>query len=134
MILSYISFKSEYRIVFFHVYFLSPVLFSYKVALLFLNFNCTCRLYADFFKEGFELLPLLEEHRGNTVWGQFTSDLLDNNKFLWPKPGNHDDQAHPPIHPLKSIELNELPDPDEKKIYELVTFHFLACCAQDAKG
>ena len=88
----------------------------------------------DFFKEGFELLPLLEEHRANTVWGQFTSDLLDNNKFQWPKPGNHDDQAHPPIHPLKSIELNELPDPDEKKIYELVTIHFLACCAQDARG
>ena len=91
-------------------------------------------IHLDFFKEGFELLPLLEEHRVNTVWGQFTSDLLDNNKFLWPKSGNHDDQAHPPIHPLKNIELNELVDPDEKKIYELVTIHFLACCAQDAKG
>jgi DNA topoisomerase IA len=59
---------------------------------------------------------------------------MQNNKFLWPKAGSHDDQAHPPIHPTRNVELNDLEDPDEKKIYELVTIHFLACCAQDAKG
>ena len=68
------------------------------------------------------------------MWGAFASDLLDNQKFLWPRIGGHDDQAHPPIHPLKNMELNDLADPDEKKIYELVTIHFLACCAHDAKG
>ena len=91
-------------------------------------------MYLDFFKEGFELTPLIEEHQGNTVWGAFASDLMQNNNFLWPKAGSHDDQAHPPIHPTRCIELDSLDDPDEKKIYELVTIHFLACCAQDAKG
>lgn len=90
-------------------------------------------LCVDFFKEGFELTPLIEEHRANSVWGEFASDLM-NGKFLWPKPGSHDDQAHPPIHPTKNVELADLVDPDERKIYELVTIHFLACCAQDAKG
>jgi DNA topoisomerase III len=88
---------------------------------------------SDFFKEGFELTPLIEDHRANSVWGEFASDLM-NGKFLWPKAGSHDDQAHPPIHPTKNVELADLVDPDEKKIYELVTIHFLACCAQDAKG
>ena len=68
------------------------------------------------------------------MWGAFASDLIQNNKFLWPKAGSHDDQAHPPIHPTRHVELNDLEDPDEKKIYELVTIHFLASCAQDAKG
>lgn len=67
------------------------------------------------------------------MWGEFASDLI-NGKFQWPKPGAHDDQAHPPIHPTKNVELADLVDPDEKKIYELVTIHFLACCAQDARG
>ena len=67
------------------------------------------------------------------MWGEFATDLT-NGRFQWPRPGSHDDQAHPPIHPTKNVELADLVDPDEKKIYELVTIHFLACCAQDAKG
>ena len=92
------------------------------------------RTETDFFKEGFELLPLLNDHRGNSTWGPFVTDLLENRRFTWPRPGSHDDQAHPPIHPTKSIELSELQDREEKMIYELVTIHFLACCATDALG
>jgi DNA topoisomerase-3 len=92
------------------------------------------RTETDFFKEGFDLTILVEEHRSHSIWGAFASDLLDNNKFTWPRNGGHDDQAHPPIHPTRKVELAELTDPDEKKIYELVSIHFLACCAQDARG
>ncbi len=94
------------------------------------------RTETDFFKEGFELLPLIEEQQRQSIWGQYANNLLINNnqKFEWPKNGGHDDQAHPPIHPLKSIELNDLTTIEEKGIYELVTRHFLACCSQDARG
>lgn len=50
-----------------------------------------------------------------------------------PRNGGHDDGAHPPIHPTKCVETNTLTD-DERKIYDLVTRHFLACCGIDAKG
>lgn len=42
-------------------------------------------------------------------------------------------QAHPPIHPTRLANPNEL-NGDEKKIYELVVRHFLACCSKDAEG
>lgn len=45
--------------------------------------------------------------------------------------GNKWDGAHPPIHPTKfAPNLTG----DEKKIYELVARHFLACCDKDAVG
>jgi DNA topoisomerase-3 len=92
------------------------------------------RTETDFFKEGFELLPLLNEHRNHSLWGNFVTKLLDEDKFLWPKSGGHDDQAHPPIHPTKCIELSELQNNDEKQLYELISRHFLASCAQDGLG
>ena len=48
--------------------------------------------------------------------------------------GGHDDKAHPPIHPTKCLRLDEIPDAAERNIYELVTRHFLACCAKDGIG
>lgn len=42
--------------------------------------------------------------------------------------------AHPPIHPTKSVELNELANDDERNLYKLVVAHFLASCSKDAKG
>lgn len=93
------------------------------------------RTETDFFKEGFELQPLLEEHRAHPAWGGFAAALLDEpGKFQWPRKGSHDDQAHPPIHPAKCVDPAGLPDTDERALYELVAMHFLACCATDAVG
>lgn len=74
----------------------------------------------------------------------YASSLLDNeqgqgdhfnpSKFEWPRAGGHDDAAHPPIHPLKSVELNDLTDAQERSIYDLVTRHFLASCSKDGRG
>lgn len=92
------------------------------------------RTETDFFKEGFELTPLIQEHGNHPDWGQFSRRLLDENGFEHPKSGGHDDQAHPPIHPTQSVALADFDDPKERAIYELVTRHFLACCAKDARG
>lgn len=62
--------------------------------------------------------------------------------FNFLRPGGHDDQAHPPIHPTKwyfpvfkfndsySVSLETLANDQERNIYELVTRHFIASCSQ----
>jgi DNA topoisomerase III len=54
---------------------------------------------------------------------------------MWggPKNGKLDDKAHPPIHPVKYPTLEEL-TPDEWKIYDILTRHFLATISKDAVG
>lgn len=87
------------------------------------------------FKEGTDLMNLVKIHESNPQWGQYVSQqLLDAGKFEAPRQGGADDQAHPPIHPTKCVALNSLSDEVERKVYEFVTLHFLACCSKDAKG
>jgi DNA topoisomerase III len=92
------------------------------------------RTETDFFKEGFDLETIINEQRTHSQWGEYAAGLLDQNKFLWPKNGGHDDQAHPPIHPTKCVNPNDFQSDDERKLYDLVSRHFLACCSHDGKG
>eukprot|EP01038_Epipyxis_sp_PR26KG_P005415 gene5415-7503_t len=92
------------------------------------------RTETDFFQDGIELIPILNEHANHSDWGNYVSELINNNKYEHPRNGGHDDQAHPPIHPTKAVELNDLVDQDERNLYDLVTRHFLACCSKDAQG
>ncbi|RLN98490.1 hypothetical protein BBJ28_00022903 [Nothophytophthora sp. Chile5] len=87
------------------------------------------------FKEGTDLMGLVRLHESHHQWGNYvTQQLLDGGKYEAPRQGNSDDQAHPPIHPTKSVAVNSLSDANEKKVYEFVALHFLACCSRDAKG
>jgi DNA topoisomerase III len=92
------------------------------------------RTETNFFQENFELFPLLQDHRDHSLWGPFTVRLLDQGLFEWPRDGGKNDQAHPPIHPTKSVELQTLENDEERAIYELITRHFLAACSKDARG
>lgn len=58
---------------------------------------------------------------------------LINGKYNAPRAGRHNDQAHPPIHPVCWVSPTAL-NADEKKVYEFVVRRFLACCSADAKG
>ncbi|KAL9183480.1 hypothetical protein ACHAXT_004336 [Thalassiosira profunda] len=51
-----------------------------------------------------------------------------------PRAGQNDDNAHPPITPAKACDPNSIADPTQRKIYELVVKHYLACCSRDAVG
>ena len=66
-------------------------------------------------------------------FGPYAAALQDQQKFLFPRAGTHDDNAHPPIHPVKCAGENELQG-DEKKLFNLVCRHFLACVSHDARG
>ncbi|KAF0852953.1 mitochondrial DNA topoisomerase III [Andalucia godoyi] len=65
-------------------------------------------------------------------WGGYASGLVDGGKFIRPREGRSNDNAHPPIHPTKFT--TDFENDNERKVYELVTRHFLACCSQDAIG
>ncbi|CAK7235456.1 DNA topoisomerase [Sporothrix eucalyptigena] len=93
------------------------------------------RTETDRFDKGMNLRALVQKLTQDTTqrWGPFAQELLDNNKFVWPRAGTHDDKAHPPIHPITYAAPSVL-NPDEGRLYELVVRRFLACCADDAKG
>ena len=89
------------------------------------------RTETENFKQGTDLLELIRRQRDSPAWGAFAARLVDGGEFLWPRVGTHDDQAHPPIHPLQFVaDLSG----DAQRLYELVCRHFLACCAHDAVG
>ena len=58
---------------------------------------------------------------------------MEEEGTITPMQGKKSDMAHPPIHPLKCAgnDLGEFSK--QRKIYELVVRHFLACVSQDAQ-
>ncbi|KAH9257074.1 hypothetical protein BASA81_004895 [Batrachochytrium salamandrivorans] len=92
------------------------------------------RTETEQFSPTFDLKSLVANLVPSPQFGQFAQRLLDpgQNLFQHPRPGPKNDQAHPPIHPLKFAP--ELHDQAEVRVYEFVCRHFLACCSRDATG
>ena len=78
-----------------------------------------------------ELTPLVEAQTGDQRWGGFAGRILGEWNGPHPRAGKKSDQAHPPIHPLKSAPGLQ---GDEGRVYEFIVRHFLACVSQDAVG
>lgn len=85
----------------------------------------------------------LDQPRSNrSPWADYAAQLLapdqehNGNPFQWPRAGSHDDKAHPPIHPVIALGNHHSYqlDQTERRVYEYVVRHFLACCSQDAQG
>jgi DNA topoisomerase-3 len=92
------------------------------------------RTETDSFANTFDLKGLIDMHRQSNTWGPYAVQLLDGGGFTMPRNGKSNDEAHPPIHPTKSVPLDSLQSNDEKAIYEFISRHFLACCSADATG
>ncbi|GMM36066.1 DNA topoisomerase 3 [Saccharomycopsis crataegensis] len=90
------------------------------------------RTETDKFPAKMDLKSFIQRQTGHREWGQYAQSLIDG-KFSPPRSGRHNDEAHPPIHPVSCHDGGGLLV-KEKKIYELVVRHFLACCSDDAKG
>ncbi|TID29175.1 hypothetical protein CANINC_002132 [Pichia inconspicua] len=91
------------------------------------------RTETDSFPRSLDLKKLIEEQMQSPDWGEYAKDLVyaTPSKFRVPRRGKNDDEAHPPIHPVKcATDLTG----KEKTIYEYVVRRFLACCSHDAKG
>jgi DNA topoisomerase III len=90
------------------------------------------RTETDQFPNGFDLRAIIGKQTEDGTWGQYAQGLL-NGAFRTPRSGRHNDQAHPPIHPVNHVASNTL-NANERKVYEFVVRRFLACCSDDAKG
>ncbi|XP_071455278.1 DNA topoisomerase 3-alpha [Hetaerina americana] len=87
------------------------------------------RTETNIFPKELNLRGLVSEQVQDHVWGGFAARVLEEGPN--PRQGKKSDQAHPPIHPTKytaSLSGNE------RKLYELIVRHFLACCSKDAEG
>jgi DNA topoisomerase-3 len=88
------------------------------------------RTETDSFDDKFELMPLIQSQTEDPRWGGYATGLV-NGKFRKPRKGKNNDQAHPPIHPVRAATNLE---GDEAKLFEFITRRFLACCSDAAKG
>ncbi|KAG7459995.1 hypothetical protein MATL_G00216550 [Megalops atlanticus] len=88
------------------------------------------RTETNMFPKTLNLTPLVEQQTQDNEWGAFAERILDRGGPT-PRNGNKSDQAHPPIHPTKYT--NTLQG-NERRLYEFIVRHFLACCSQDAQG
>ena len=88
------------------------------------------RTETDCFDDNFNLKDLIAAQTQDSRWGSYAQGLLDG-KFRKPRKGKHNDQAHPPIHPVRAATNLE---GEENKIYEFIVRRFLGCCSEAAKG
>ena len=86
------------------------------------------RTETNCFPSSLNLAPLLQEQTKAEQWGDTARQILTHS--LTPRQGHASDQAHPPIHPIKYTSKLQ---GDEKKVYEFIVRHFLACCYRDAQ-
>lgn len=81
------------------------------------------------FSKEVDLRGLVAQHAEDANWGRFAGRVLEWGPS--PRNGKKSDQAHPPIHPTKHVTSLE---GNDRKVYELVVRHFLACVSRDAVG
>ena len=91
------------------------------------------RTETDRFPESMDLPSYITKQTQDPRWGSYAQSLTGGNAFRNPRGGKHDDKAHPPIYPVKYVNIDTLRG-DQKKVYEFVARRFLACCSDDAKG
>ncbi|XP_060606708.1 DNA topoisomerase 3-alpha-like isoform X2 [Ruditapes philippinarum] len=87
------------------------------------------RTETNMFAKEIDLASMVENQTRDPNWGEFASRVLERGPT--PRNGNKTDNAHPPIHPTKYTDSLQ---GNEKKLYEFIVRHFLACCSQDAQG
>ncbi|KAF5899285.1 DNA topoisomerase 3-alpha [Clarias magur] len=88
------------------------------------------RTETNMFPKNLNLIPLVEQQTQDNQWGAFARGILESGGPT-PRNGNKSDQAHPPIHPTKYTSNLQ---GNEKRLYEFIVRHFLACCSKDAQG
>lgn len=87
------------------------------------------RTETNMFPKSLDLRPLVQNQTVDANWGAFAASVLERGPN--PRHGNKTDNAHPPIHPTKYTDGLQ---GNEKRLYEFIVRHFLACCSEDAKG
>ena len=89
------------------------------------------RTETDAFPADFDFQSVVDAMKiSNTDIGLYANKISTN--IVPPRKGSHSDNAHPPIYPLKIFESSR--SASQRKVFELIARHFLACCSKDAYG
>ncbi|KRX52967.1 DNA topoisomerase 3-alpha, partial [Trichinella sp. T9] len=90
------------------------------------------RTETNFFPKEIDLVSLVKQHVNDNQWGTFANRVLSQG--VQPRQGNKTDNAHPPIHPIRHVDLEQFQHQQHRRLYEFVVRHFLACISADAQG
>jgi len=95
------------------------------------------RTETDEFDADFDLASLVQAQCDDPRWGPYARRVASGELWRFPRPGGHNDRAHPPIHPTKGVGPNGPPPDwgdDKRRLFEFVTRSFLAACSRAATG
>ena len=87
------------------------------------------RTETNVFSDNTPFNKILKQLENNDEFGDYIR-FLNNDGFQKPRKGRKNDEAHPPIHPVKNFAGDS--NSDDGRIYDLVARHFAACCSKDA--
>jgi DNA topoisomerase-3 len=85
------------------------------------------------FNPNINLKNIVVDLEANQIFGSFAKRISSGEMWSSPDRGKNDDGTHPPIHPVKNANREQLSE-SEWKIYELLARHFLASISKDAVG
>lgn len=91
------------------------------------------RTDSDVYKPHFNHKGILDKFTSHSQLGKYSLTLVQNRRMR-PTRGKKDAGDHPPITPLESLEVNstKLENNLQKKVYNLLTRHYLALFGEDA--
>ncbi len=84
------------------------------------------RTETDSFSKRINLRSILDKLKGNEDY----SEYLGTMEYSHPRSGKKNDEAHPPIHPVKDYTASK--DSLEYRVFDLISRRFIACCSKDA--
>jgi DNA topoisomerase-3 len=85
------------------------------------------------FNPNINLKNIVVDLEANQIFGSFAKRISSGEMWSAPGRGKIDDRTHPPIHPVKNANREQLSE-SEWKVYELLAKHFLASISKDAVG
>ncbi|CDW56295.1 DNA topoisomerase [Trichuris trichiura] len=89
------------------------------------------RTETNCFAKEINLVELVQIQTADSQWGDFAQRVLESGPN--PRNGKKNDQAHPPIHPIRYAAPQELIG-NLKRVYDFIVRHFLACVSKNAEG
>ncbi|EDO07718.2 DNA topoisomerase family protein [Babesia bovis T2Bo] len=90
------------------------------------------RTETNVFPSSMNLRDLVGMFSSHPLFGEYANRLLQGE--IIPRKGNKNDEAHPPIHPVKPLRREEAESPQSWDLYVYITRRFLACCSPAAVG
>ncbi|GIX62116.1 DNA topoisomerase family protein [Babesia caballi] len=91
------------------------------------------RTETNIFPSSMNLMEIVRQFADHPLFGPYAARLVQRGEVL-PRKGTKNDEAHPPIHPVKPLRREEAESEKSWTLYDYITRRFLACCSPAALG